>query len=145
MSGGWFPARAVMEACNLRLARYISDWRAKRERAISLLIDRGRWSWSQWRQVPLTREEAERQSMTVDVIDWFIEAPMNHDGYAATQHLLSLAAQAEKLQAGSQVFVSADDHYRISGALQGVLNNDRVASVVPVPGNRHDGDGEPGA
>lgn len=145
-SGTWLPARAVIDACNLRMAKYIGDWRARRERDIDLLVDRGRWSWLQWRQVPLTRQEAENASMTVGVIDWFIESPMNHDGYAATAHLLSLAAQAEKLHAGSQVFVSADDHYRISGALQGILNNgNHDTSAVPGDGNRHNGDGEHGS
>ena len=133
-----------MEACNLRLTKYISDWRHKRERDISLLMDRGRWSWTQWRQVPLTHEEAEAQSMTVDVIDFFIEAPMNHDGYAAVANLLSLAAQTEKLMAGSEIFVSAADHARISGALQGVLNNERSSAAVSGAGGSHDGDGELG-
>lgn len=144
MSGAWLPARAVLLACNLRLEKYLSDWRERRDRDIRVLMDRGRWSWKQWRQVPLTYEEAERASMTVDVIDYMIESPMNHDGYAATQHLLSLAAQATKLHDGAEVFVSAEDHARISGALQGVLNNERFRAHVSADRNRNNGDGEPG-
>lgn len=136
-SGAWFRAKPVMKACNFAMDRQVAEWVRKHEESIELRMARGRWSWREFRQVPLTRAEAKAEGNTYcDMLQHFINNPMENQGYAAMQKLLSVAAQAEKLVAGSQVFVSAEDHWRISSALYMVENNDRVRDGVPRDGDR---------
>lgn len=136
-SGAWFRAKPVMKACNFAMDRQVAEWKYRLRESLELRMKRGRWSWLKFRQVPLTlREAVEERNAYCLMLDHLIHNPMENTGYAAMQKLLSVAAQAEKLVAGSQVFVSAEDHWRISSALYMVENNDRVRDGVPRDGDR---------
>lgn len=137
-SGAWILAKPVTMACDLAMNRLISKWVDEREQSIVLRMARGRWSWRWFKDVPLTREEVKSEKNVYCIaLDHIIGHPMENVEYAAMQKLLSLAVDAERIVEGAQVFVSSEDHWRISSALQ-TVDMDGVGFLCGVPDNGGD-------
>lgn len=120
MSGAWMNAKIVKEAAKLAMSAMIENWETQLQDIITLRGKTKIVKWDGWwfkYRYPTNEEIMQMPIPILEPLIYLIKNPTKNDLYTRMVLLHALATNAETLDEGCKVLVSAEDNMILHSGL----------------------------